>query len=361
MTSPPPSASALFSFLSHLVTTGIDQYIMIPGSFALAPIDLEVIADLCANATAIFSTEPIFLDLTGDFMIVGDLHGHVLELLRILITFGLPPTQRYIFLGDLIDRGDFSLHTLSYIFALKCVFPDRVYIIRGNHEFEAINSSRGLLTEITEVYQSTPLYETINAAFAHLPIALRLNGTFLCVHGGIGPDVVTLQQIAALQRPITTFDDPIVESLMWSDPDPAVTFQKSSRRDYGFEYGESALCEFLDRNELRLLIRGHQAISDGVKYELGGKVVTVFSVSNYCELVIGVAGVLEVTADGVKEHRLPTLPYVFRKLPVPRYSLPKDRVLSCAAPGAPLGRPPIVKIGVLKPRPCLNGRRNSAK
>jgi hypothetical protein len=105
-----PSITDLFSSLTNLLTTGT----------------------LCYESNLI--------DLTGDFLIVGDLHGHILDFLRILITFGMSPTRRHIFLGDLVHRGDFSIHQCLSVFLLKCVSPRDVSIIRGNHEFPEISA-----------------------------------------------------------------------------------------------------------------------------------------------------------------------------------------------------------------------------
>jgi protein phosphatase len=119
------------------------------------------------------------LDIRGGFTIVGDLHGHVLELLRIFCHFGLPPHIKYVVLGDLVDRGEFSIHITLYLLTLKCCYPDSVFIIRGNHEFETVNASRGLKAEVVETDGSDGLFHAFNRAFSHLPIAARLNGDVL--------------------------------------------------------------------------------------------------------------------------------------------------------------------------------------
>jgi protein phosphatase len=317
------------------------------------PIPKSIAIDICIAASNLFSTESTLLDITGEFLVVGDLHGHVFELLRILRDFGMPPSRRYIFLGDLVDRGDFSVATALFVMVLKCMWPTSVYVVRGNHEFAEINGCLGLLAEVMEEYGDKEVYDEMNRAFSQMAMGARVNGTVLCVHGGLGPGLGSVKQIEEVKRPICESGDPIVEALTWSDPRSDATMRVSQGRGRGFEFGEVALANFLNRNELRLLVRGHQAITDGVKYELGGKVATVFSISNYLGRTQGVCGLLELSADGKTEkvHRLPTLPHVPRKqADLPDIVPPKNRILSCVAPSTGDGtlKRPIVSGAVLR-------------
>lgn len=92
--------------------------------FPILPIAL--LSELCDFASKIFAEEPMVVNLEGDFIIVGDLHGHILDLFRILRRFGHPPKQSYIFLGDLVDRGEFSTETVVLIYLMKCLYPENI-------------------------------------------------------------------------------------------------------------------------------------------------------------------------------------------------------------------------------------------
>jgi diadenosine tetraphosphatase ApaH/serine/threonine PP2A family protein phosphatase len=306
--------SDVFRALEDLVRSQLHVFVADPSTFSLPPIDKESAEAICSAAGLAFSADPVLLDLTGHFIVAGDVHGHVLDFLRIFATFGFPPATNYVFLGDLVDRGEFSVYIVLYAFAMKALFPGSFYLIRGNHECEDVNSIHGLLSEVIDLYHSDDLFHSINSVFALLPFAARLNGDFLCVHGGIGPGLVNLHQIESIDRPLKNCDDPIVVSLLWSDPNSEVEMQ-ASPRGRGFEFGEAALTRFLEANKLKMLIRGHSEIVEGVLYAFDRKLVTVFSVSNYCDAKHGIAGVLKVAPDDTEPtaHFLIPTPYVGRK------------------------------------------------
>jgi protein phosphatase len=331
----PPSVTAVVETIQSIVSRGIDACISIPSSAELPDIDLATARDLCALVSTQFALEPTLLELTGDFTIIGDLHGHVLDFLRILACFGMPPGTRYILLGDLVDRGPFSVHTAMYAFALKCVFPTDFLVIRGNHEFADMNATHGLRAEIQARYEKMEIFEAMNAAFSLMPLGARVNGDILCIHGGLGPELETVAQIARVQRPFTGCEDPIVEAIMWSDPNAEVSMRRSLARVKGWEFGEAALVGFLEANKLRLIVRGHEAIAEGVKWQLGGRMVTVFSVSNYCGKTDGQSGVLQVgQGKPDKEERLPTLPYVVKQEPpTPPVERPRSSSLTSTRSG----------------------------
>jgi diadenosine tetraphosphatase ApaH/serine/threonine PP2A family protein phosphatase len=260
-----------------------------------------------------FDQEPHMLDLHGDFSIIGDLHGHVLDLLRIFCECGLPPTTRYLVLGDMADRGPFSVHTTLYLLALKCCYPDSVYLIRGNHEFESVNSACGLKDEVFEIFGSKNVFAVLNSVFGHLPIAARLNDELLCVHAGIGPHFKTLDQLCSVPKQLFECYGGIADAVVWSDPiaAPNVLFKESSR-GIGFAFGEKALTAFLESNSLRMLIRGHEALDDGVKFQFNGRIVTVFSASSYCGREKAFAGVLHVR-ESERASAFSAVPFVNRK------------------------------------------------
>ena len=257
----------------------------------------EVLNGLTLEALAVFRGEPGLVAVAGDFVVVGDLHGHVFDLLRILRQFGLPPTSRYIFLGDMVDRGPFSTETLTIIFSLKVLYPDDVFVIRGNHEFHSICSACGFLDEITKLGYSRSLYNSFISVFNILPLGAVVNENVLCVHGGIGPNFRELADIERIPRSMGELYGGVADSIVWSDPSEDVVRFETSERGKGFHYGSKALESFLQSNGLRLLVRGHQSIEEGIRYGLNEQVVTVFSASNYCNVMTNNCGVLQLLKD----------------------------------------------------------------
>jgi diadenosine tetraphosphatase ApaH/serine/threonine PP2A family protein phosphatase len=304
---------SVIATITELVSQGVSSLVANP---SLPPITLPAALDICRCCQAALEFEPLVLPLQGDFVVIGDLHGSVLDLLRLFGRFGMPPATKYVVLGDFVDKGQFSVHTAVYLFATKCRFPRSVYLIRGNHEFPEVNAIYGLLAEVREDFRSTELYTAFNTTFAYLPIAARLNGDFLCLHGGIGPDLQSIDQIDDILRPINEATN-IIEAIMWSDPvEGDVRFCRNTKRNRGFEFGERPLADFLARNGLKTIIRGHSYCAEGVHIQFGGKLITVFSASSYVEDGKGCCGAIELSEDGeIKEHKIEALPIVYRHGP----------------------------------------------
>jgi protein phosphatase len=269
---------------------------------------------LFRQAQTLFQSDPVLLDISSPCIIVGDIHGQILDLLRILLTFGIPGPIRYLFLGDLVDRGEFSLEALVIPLLLKVIWPDHVFILRGNHEFRQLCSQSGFLKEMIDIFGNSLLYDEAIRVFREMPFAARVDGSMLCVHGGIGPGLMAAEHILFIQRPIDEFGDENVDALVWSDPSEDITmFEPSAARGAGFRFGCLGLVNFLDRSNLNLLVRAHECVADGYEYHFGSRCITIFSASNYC--MSGNRGaVLEVTsAQCFRARDFPALTWLSRK------------------------------------------------
>jgi protein phosphatase len=256
------------------------------------------VIQLCADVKQIFADESVSLELPGPVVIVGDLHGQVLDLFRILRSYGPPVDRRYLFLGDIVDRGEFSLETCTLLFALKVRFPAAVYSIRGNHEFRFLCERCGFQAELAAVYgPDGRVFEAFLDAFSVMPLTAVIGRRLLCVHGGLGPRWFSLSQARQVERPLHDFGDDIVDAMLWSDPHSNVQNFEPSVRGSGFLFGPAALNEFLDTNGLLLLVRGHECVNSGCHFMFDDRVVTVFSASNYGGMISNNAAVLDVAQD----------------------------------------------------------------
>ncbi|EAY19519.1 Ser/Thr protein phosphatase, putative [Trichomonas vaginalis G3] len=245
-------------------------------------------------------------------VIIGDLHGHFLELIRFIQKFGLPIEKTFVFLGDIIDRGEFSIETISFIFLLKCIYPNNVVIIRGNHEFHSIFTHNGFFNDILSHPIEHIAFTMLARTLSFLPLAGVIDNKYFCVHGGIGPNV-SLESISKIELPAETFDDPIINCLVWSDPDQAISGFKKSPRGQGVLFGEDLLTEFLKENNLQLIIRAHEVQYEGVAVLFGGKVYSVYSASNYCGNVENYGGCLSISTTGdITIDKFPPLQYYRR-------------------------------------------------
>jgi diadenosine tetraphosphatase ApaH/serine/threonine PP2A family protein phosphatase len=242
------------------------------------------VRDLIESAQSLFASEPVQLSLSGAFIVVGDLHGNIDDLLRVFDRFDYPPAQSFLFLGDYIDRGENSIETLLLLYALKVQFPKSIYLLRGNHECESISKTYGFKDECTAFFKKRRTYHRFCQSFAHLPIAAVVNDKFFCVHGGISPSIPYIDEIGEqIQKPLDNVNSSFAEDLLWSDPSSKICGFSDSPRHTGFLFGQDSLKQFLADNSLSLMVRAHQFCPSGVEFPIDG-CLTVFSASDYCGL-----------------------------------------------------------------------------
>lgn len=104
----------------------------------------------------------------------------------------------YVFLGDYVDRGSHSLETICLLMALKVKFPEKIFLLRGNHEDRWINQSFGFFDECESRLGEnselpTSVFHKINNMFEWMPLAGVVDNTILCIHGGIGSSLTRLE------------------------------------------------------------------------------------------------------------------------------------------------------------------------
>jgi protein phosphatase len=286
----------------------------------------DAMARLCEGARSMFDRELLLLRLDAGIAIVGDLHGNVDDLLRIFERLRYPPSTRYLFLGDYIDRGLYGTEILMLLFAMKIKFPDCIFLLRGNHETEALSRSYGFYKEITAKY-SPAIYTLILSVFASLPLCAVIGERIFCVHGGISRHLSKVDDLEQVAKPVDFTRPGLLTDLVWSDPTTEIENFARNPRGCGCLYGPTALAEFLERNDLDLLVRSHEACEDGTHWPFEKDVerredcLTVFSSSNYCEqgnraavlfveedLLVNVEILKPMSAEEVGRQRI-VLPY----------------------------------------------------
>ena len=311
--------SGFAQYMSSLLTNDVSVYAGRKLKFKLPHFNMHSLIKLNEEVTRIIKDEPSLLELSTDqspICIVGDLHGHFLDLLRVFQKHGFPSEHRYLFLGDLVDRGEFSLETITLILSYKYLYPTNIYIIRGNHEFLDVFEGFGFGQEIATTYFDQKPKSLMNAfatTFAELPLLCVIDHKYFCVHGGIGSNITDLKQISKITRPIQTVEsNELVGELLWSDPSETIPFFMPSNRGTGFLYGLKSTHAFLSANKLEKIIRAHQCVQNGVQFNSDQSVVTVFTASNYCGTSNNNAGVIIISQNGLEENIYSPLPYLKR-------------------------------------------------
>ncbi|KAI8059538.1 Metallo-dependent phosphatase-like protein [Gongronella butleri] len=235
----------------------------------------------------------------GKLTVCGDVHGQFYDFINIFNINGYPSsTHAYLFNGDFVDRGSFSLEVILTLFAYKCVHPNRLFLARGNHETDNMNKVYGFEGEVKAKY-SELMFKLFSETFNALPLAHVIEHKILVVHGGLfSRDDVTLDDIRKINR--LSHRQPPNEGLMcellWSDPQPEPG-RGASKRGVGVQFGPDVTKDFLQRNNLDMLIRSHEVKEEGYVIEHDGKCVTVFSAPNYCDSVGNKGALINITPD----------------------------------------------------------------
>jgi protein phosphatase len=241
----------------------------------------ETIQLICEAAAAMFEGSPLVIEVNAPYYIIGDIHGNIQDLLRILIYAGPPPSARLLFLGDYVDRGEYSVDVMTLLLAYYVMYPDSIVLIRGNHEFEHVNASYGFQAEVVSQFKSTHLWTKFNSVFMWMPLVAVVSGSVLCVHGGISPMVHSLHDIKKLHAPLLHCDGEPISDLVWSDPTIECDTYVRSSRGLGVQFGATALEEFLTETGMSRMIRAHQCVQAGIAKFGNDRLYTVFSCSSY--------------------------------------------------------------------------------
>ncbi|XP_024082040.1 serine/threonine-protein phosphatase 5-like isoform X2 [Cimex lectularius] len=233
----------------------------------------------------LFMTQPSLINISiGDdekFTVCGDIHGQFYDLLNIFKINGYPSeTNPYLFNGDFVDRGSFSVECIFTLFSFKLLYPDKFFMSRGNHESQTMNQIYGFEGEVRAKY-SSQMVEVFTEVYNWLPLAHCLNNRVLVMHGGLfAKDGVTLDDIKNIDRNRQPPDEGLMCDLLWSDPQPA-NGRALSKRGVGVQFGPDVTSSFIKQNNLDYIIRSHEVKTNGYEIAHDGKCITVFSAPNY--------------------------------------------------------------------------------
>uniref|UniRef100_A0A0N5BKL7 Serine/threonine-protein phosphatase n=1 Tax=Strongyloides papillosus TaxID=174720 RepID=A0A0N5BKL7_STREA len=253
----------------------------------------EELIELCYRARETFWMSKTYIDVNPPVIIVGDIHGQYEDLLAIINFNGFPPFKNYVFLGDYVDRGPFSIECITLLFVLKVLYPAETTLLRGNHESRPVNMHYGFFVECKKRY-SPALYDAFQWAFNCMPFCARVGKKILCMHGGISEDLVDLRQLDRVERPCEIPDLGVLADLTWADPDVGISGYEDSPRGAARVFGKEALEAFLAKHNLELIVRGHQVVQDGFEFFADRKLVTIFSAPSYTGSHDNVAAVMNV-------------------------------------------------------------------
>jgi len=224
----------------------------------------------------------------------GDIHGQFYDLCELFKVGDDCPKTNYLFLGDFVDRGFYSVETFLLLLALKVRYPDRVTLIRGNHESRQITQVYGFYDECVRKYSSSTVWRYCTEVFDYLALGALVDGQVFCVHGGLSPALHTIDQIRIIDRKQEVPHEGAMCDLLWSDPEEGVEGWGLSPRGAGYLFGGDVTAQFCHTNDVQLIARAHQLVMEGYKNMFGDKLVTVWSAPNYCYRCGNVAAILQL-------------------------------------------------------------------
>ncbi|XP_074952619.1 serine/threonine-protein phosphatase with EF-hands 1 [Phalacrocorax aristotelis] len=280
-----------------------------------------------------------------EITVCGDLHGNLDDLLLIFYKNGLPSEQnRYVFNGDFVDRGKNSMEILIILFAFLLIYPNDFHLNRGNHEDYIMNLRYGFTKEVSKKYKDhgKQILCLLRDVFSWLPLATIIDSKVLILHGGISDttdldflNALERNKLKSLMRPpksvrdrqdqvkeripttrpskhtvnqnvtgktqhisssgstepsgSTLSSDPALKEwkqildILWSDPRSQNGCRPNKGRGGGCYFGPDVTAKLFKRYNLKMLIRSHEFKPEGYEISHNGKVITIFSASNYYE------------------------------------------------------------------------------
>ena len=297
------------------------------------PFTKEEIESLIDEVIPIISKENSLIKIRSPCKIFGNIYGLYNDLMRFFESYGNPSdsiqngdinVMQYIFLGDFCDRGFYSLEVVFLLFALKVKYPNFIYLIRGHHEDKNVNEIYGLGQECKdrlndEINKENSIFNLINKAFEYLPFGVLIDGGTLLVHGGIGTSIENLDDINNISRPTPVVQDvenimqlQIIDLLYSEYDDKESNYNINNERDTmkkGFivKYGKKRLDDFLNKNNINLLITSHQFVKEGFNTFNNDKLLVLFSATNYMDKYNNIGAMITI-AKKTANKRLNIIP-----------------------------------------------------
>ncbi|EKF33438.1 phosphoprotein phosphatase, putative [Trypanosoma cruzi marinkellei] len=284
----------------------------------------EVVDQLCDEVRAVLEMERTLVNLQlkeqETLVVVGDIHGD----LNVLLSHILPEQsdkeinvdgldRKFLFLGDYVDRGPYGVEVVMLLFALKVEYPQLIHIMRGNHEEPQTSRIYGFYSEVNLKFGCDSPWIRFNEMFCYLPLAAVVTTPrirFFATHGGLSPplsetfDIVNTIERIDYGSVLDNVLSEVVDGLLWSDPTEVIPYFERNVRGCGYMFGIRATQEFCRENQFDFICRAHQVVAQGYSWSHEKKVLTLFSVPNYCGFNnnLGAIMIVHVSGAGQKEE-----------------------------------------------------------
>ena len=271
---------------------------------------------LLLKGMEVLVNESNVLEISSPLFCVGDVHGQLFDIFSMFekTAPGGIKNQKYLFLGDLVDRGRFSLTTVAYLIAMKLKYPGQIFMIRGSHECRRVNQTGGFYNECLTLYGHAGIWNLVNTVFDAFPVAALIDNKHFAVHGGLSPHVSLIESFSMIYRYQDTPSHGPLADICWSDPEDTEQWHESPR-GFGYIFGEKQVDEFCHNNGVDMIVRSHQLCPEGYMWHFNKKLCTVWSAPNYMYRFGNKACVLNFEGDESKFEFFEPCPDDKRKIP----------------------------------------------
>lgn len=257
----------------------------------ISELNFHTISQILNQAVDILKEEMLLLELNFknfnyEILVIGDIHGNLKGLQKLMEIIEQVKPKFVIFLGDIVDRGPHQLECLILILALKIQQPDKYFLLKGNHESLEINQYYGFYQDFINRFKEQRKFEDVLALYKVLPFCALVNRSVLCLHGGIPEDKDILMEVKGIKtQDLAVVSKNVTKSLMqimWNDPKSNLNGFSDSFRGIDIKnFGEDVFNDFMKKNELNYLIRSHELFSEGYRWFFNKRLLSIFSSANY--------------------------------------------------------------------------------
>ncbi len=259
--------------------------------YKISRLDFHYISQILREAEEIFKEEKLLLefnldDSKSEVWVIGDIHGNLETLQKLIDMIDEKKPEIVIFLGDIVDRGTNQLECLILVLALKIRYPNKYYLLKGNHETLEMNKAYGFFQEFKRRFNDNKKFDEVLAVYNVLPFCALVNKSILCLHGGIPEDIAILRKLRGLKpgdfvSKSKTVSKSLVQ-IMWNDPKSNLKGFSESFRGPGIKFfGEDVFNDFMKEYNLKYLIRAHEVFPEGYRWFFKERLLSIFSSANY--------------------------------------------------------------------------------
>jgi len=271
----------------------IDLEYLIKNPNRISELIFEDISNIFQRVRKLFNDENIILEFDLDdkdeeIYVIGDIHGNLQSLLKLIEIINKMTPKYVIFLGDIVDRGSYQLECLILVLALKIIEPNKYYFLKGNHETLEMNQYYGFYQEFISRFSDKSKFNEVLLLYNDLPLCALISNRILCLHGGIPEDFDILEKLKNkkyidIESNFLNEISSAIFQIIWNDPKDveSLNFSNSYRGEGMKLFGQKAFDKFMEKNKLHYLIRAHECFPEGYRWFFNRRLLSIFSSANY--------------------------------------------------------------------------------